>query len=125
MRAAGATHCPCRDDGQLPVQGVVVQQRGLHQAVVPVARQFVPGAVQGAVAVHGGVRHHQHAVPKRVHRSAKRVRQKKKKQSTYNANTIVSRLILAHILRRFLPQVFAHPTSPLECLTRRRILFGN
>jgi len=61
------------DDRQLPVQGVVVEQRGIHQTAVPVAGQPVPGAVQGTVVVHGGVRHHQRPVPECVHQRAKGV----------------------------------------------------
>jgi len=61
------------DDRQLPIQGVVVEQSGIHQTVVPVAGKSVPGIVQGTAVVHGGVHHHQRPVPERVHRRAKRV----------------------------------------------------
>lgn len=61
------------DDRQLPVQGVVVEQRGIHQTVVPVAGKSVPGTVQGIAVVHGSFHHHQRPVPERIHRRAKRV----------------------------------------------------
>lgn len=80
--SAGVTSlppCPGRHrrrhhDGQLPVQGVVVEQRGIHQTAVPVAGQPVPGPVQGTHPVHGRVRLHQCPVPERVQRLAERVR---------------------------------------------------
>lgn len=61
------------DDRQLPVKGVVVEQRGIHQTTVPVAGQPVPGTVQGTVVVHGGVCHHQRLVPECVHQRTKGV----------------------------------------------------
>jgi len=66
---AGVDH----DDRQLPVQGVVVEQRGIHQITVPVEGQLVPGLVQGTFVVHGGVRHYQRPVPECVHQRAKGV----------------------------------------------------
>lgn len=74
MSWSGLTSANRRDDGHLPVEGVVVQQRGIHQAVVPVARQPVPGASQGIAAVHGRVHSHQLLVPERFRRRAKKVR---------------------------------------------------
>lgn len=60
-------------DGQLPVESVVVQQRGVHQTPVPVAGKPLSGAAPGTAVVHVGVRHHQRPVPERVHRPAKEV----------------------------------------------------
>lgn len=64
---------PRRDDRQLPVKGVVVEQRGIHQTAVPVARQPVPGVVPRARTVHGRFHRHQRAVPERFHARAKGV----------------------------------------------------